>query len=831
MHIRTTIVAAVASLCFTGTGLAQTVADFFPEQKLTASDGAADDYFGLSVAIDGDTALVGARAADFNGVDTGSAYIYQRQADGSWSEIQKLTASDGAPNDYFGLSVAIDGDTALVSAPYKNFQSGTAFGRVYIYQRQADGSWSETAHLLASDGASGDYFGISVAIDGDTALVGAPYDDDNGTASGSAYLYQRQTDGSWSETAKLTDSDGAASDYFGIQVAIAGDTALVGAYGDNDDNGLESGSAYLYQRQADGSWSETAKLTASDGAAGDYFGSRVAIDGDTALVGARYNENNGEGTGSAYIYQRQADGSWSETAKLNASDGAQFDYFGSSVSIYGDTALVGTYGDNDDNGFDSGSAYIYERQADGSWSETAKLTASDAASFDNFGISVAIDGDTALVGAYGDNDNGQYTGSAYIYDIYEVINLDYGNTRYRSLETAIGQAASGERLAVRSSAFNHAGIMDVSDIALQFIAVEPITMGTDLMFLPADGSSFIDSGDVEEAGYSLAGSLIAPDSGQLIFSNLELDTGGELVQNNSSLFVYGDMNNHAGTGYLAGNIFADQGDVSTDAGGVNRISRDTDIYADYVNDGTTAVHRGTLYIFGDLSGEGTMLGDVDTGPGRRGGDPPSPGDGFSIGGSSILGADASLRMLDFDWTLGIGGDVDWAIDDPSRFAMSGATLSLTGLDTGLQSLELMSPDRGAVETTDFQLGTLRIESGTVVTLVDTHDNAGDGDVACEAIYADTIVVEVGGTLLTNGCPVYARETSIKGELDGDVIIIGETCQGDEDGDGIVDVLDLLAVISAWGACDKDCSADFDSNGTVDVIDLLIVIQYWGACGD
>ena len=188
-------------------------------------------------------------------------------------------------------------------------------------------------------------------------------------------------------------------------------------------------------------------------------------------------------------------------------------------------------------------------------------------------------------------------------------------------------------------------------------------------------------------------------------------------------------------------------------------------------------------------------------------------------------------MLDFDWTLGIGGDVDWAIDDSSRFAMSGATLSLTGLDTGLQSLELMSPDQGAVETTDFEIGTLRIEPGTVVTLVDTHDNAGDGDAACEAIYADTIVVEQGGTLLTNGCPVYAREAIIKGELDGDVIIIGESCQGDEDGDGTVEVLDLLAVISAWGACDGDCNADFDGNGVVDIIDLLIVIQYWGDCVD
>ncbi|MDG2423973.1 MAG: FG-GAP repeat protein, partial [Phycisphaerales bacterium] len=635
MTIRTSIVAAIASLCFTGSGLAQTVADFiWEQQKLTASDAAAEDYFGDSVAISGDTALMGAYGDDDNGTDSGSAYIYQWQADGS-SNSSKLTASDGAAYDDFGKSVAISGDTALVGAPF-NTENGFGSGSVYIYQRQAGGSWSEIQKLTASDGVANNLFGYSVAISGDTALVGSHGDDDNGSGSGSAYIYQRQADGSWSQSAKLTASDAAASDYFGYSVAISGEIALVGV-GYDDDNGYNSGSAYIYQRQADGSWSQSAKLTASDGAAEDYFGDSVAISGEIALVGAYEDDDNGGGSGSAYVYQRQADGSWSQSAKLTASDGAEEDYFG---------------------------------------------------------YSVAISGEIALVGAFEDDDNGTDSGSAYIYGIYNVINLDDDNTGYASLDAAVQDAATGERLAVRSSAFDYAGIINASDKALQFIAIEPIAMGTDLMFLPGDGSSFIDSDDVAEAGYSLAGSLIAPDSGQLVFSNLELDTGGELVQNNSSLFVYGNMNNHAGTGYLAGNIFADQGDVSTDAGGVNRISRDTDIYADYVNDGTTAVHRGTLYIYGDLSGEGTMLGDVDTGPGLRGGDLPSPGDGFSIGGSSILGVDASLRMLDFDWTLGIGGDVDWAINANDRFAMNGATLELTGLNTGLQSLELMSLDVG-----------------------------------------------------------------------------------------------------------------------------------------
>ena len=773
MTIRTLIVAAIASLCFTGTGLAQTVADFFPEQKLTASDGAVADFFGESVAISGDTALVGAHGDDDNGSSSGSAYIYERQADGSWSETSKLTASDAAATDYFG---------------------------------------------------------ISVAISGDTALVGAYGDEDDGPYSGSAYLYQRQGDGTWSEIQKLTASDAAALDYFGSAVAISGDTALVGAYGDSD-NGSNSGSAYIFEQQLDGTWSEVAKLTASDAAAYDFFGDSVAISGDTALVGAHYDDDNGNRSGSAYIHQRQADGSWSEIQKLTASDGAEDDIFGGSVTISGETALVGARGD-DDNGSNSGSAYIFEQQLDGTWSEFQKLTASDGANVDYFGRSVAISGDTALVDAYADDDNGVDSGSAYVYDINSIINLDYWNFGYNDLTEAVAEASPDDRLAVRSFAFED-GFVNLGTKPLNFIAVESCSIPDQMTMQVSSGTTFSFSNDIDQAGLNLVsrGTLYLPAQGEV---TLDTDFYGTddsvLFQNGATLL--GDnyfASWGSSTAYLSGTILADT--VWTNNGAQHIVYDDTMILGDYFNQATTVVHRGTLHITGDLSGSGTMLGDVDTGPGLRGGDLPSPGDGFSIGGSSALGASASLRMLDFDWTLGIGGDVDWAINDPSRFVMSGATLSLTGLASGVQVVELMSADQGAVETTDFEIGTLRVEPGTVVTLVDTHDNADDGDASCEALYAGTIVVEAGASLLTNGCPVYAREAIIKGELDGDVIIIGESCQGDEDGDGTVDVLDLLAVISAWGDCNEDCSADFDSNGTVDVIDLLIVIQYWGTCGD
>ena len=381
------------------------------ENKLTASDGASSDRFGISVSIGGDTAVIGARLDDDdNGSNSGSAYVYVR-SNGVWSEQVKLTASDGAAGDNFGYSVSIDGDTAVISARFDD-DNGSNSGSAYVYVR-SNGVWSEQAKLTASDGAADDYFGNSVSIDGDTVVIGAYFDDDNDYNSGSAYVYVR-SNGVWSEQAKLTASDGASSDSFGYSVSIDGDTAVISAHAD-DDNGYNSGSAYVYVR-SNGVWSEQAKLTASDGTSSDIFGNSVSIDGDTAVIGARLDDDddNGSDSGSAYVYVR-SNGVWTEQAKLTASDGASSDYFGSSVSIDGDRAVIGAYFD-DDNGSYSGSAYVYVR-SNGVWREQQKLTASDGAAGDYFGHSVSIDGDTAVIGAYFDDDNGSSSGSAYIFPL------------------------------------------------------------------------------------------------------------------------------------------------------------------------------------------------------------------------------------------------------------------------------------------------------------------------------------------------------------------------------------------------------------------------------
>jgi hypothetical protein len=328
----------------------------------------------------------------------------------AWLEKSKLLAADGAAGDEFGYSVSISGDSAIVGA-FEDDDNGDWAGSAYIFKWDGT-NWIQQAKLLASDGAIDDCFGWSVSISGDYAIAGAPGDNDNGGGSGSAYIFK--WDGTnWVEQQKLLASDGAYSDCFGWSVSISGDYAIVGAWG-NDDNGSMSGSAYIFKWNGT-SWVEQQKLLASDGAPGDYFGRSVSISGDLAIAGAYGDDDNGSSAGSAYIFKFNGT-NWFEQQKLLASDGAAGDEFSYSVSISGDVAIAGAYGD-DDNGSDSGSAYIFK--FDGTnWVEQVKRIASDGAADDEFGNFVSISGDLAIVGAHLDDDNGADSGSAYIFESF-----------------------------------------------------------------------------------------------------------------------------------------------------------------------------------------------------------------------------------------------------------------------------------------------------------------------------------------------------------------------------------------------------------------------------
>ncbi len=321
-----------------------------------------------------------------------------------WDIGELLLASDGAEHDEFGKSVSISGDYAVVGA-LANDENGSNSGSAYIFYYDGD-NWYQQAKLTASDGTDLDIFGKSVSMSGDYVVIGATGNDDNGYNSGSAYIFSRSGT-IWTEQAKLNASDGATENSFGYSVSISGDYAVIGAMG-NDENGTHAGAAYIFHRSGT-IWSQQAKLLASDGVAHDIFGKSVAIFGDYAIISAGSVNSNG----FCYIYKRSGT-DWSQQAKLLASDGASQDLFGYSVSINDDYAVIGACGD-DDNGSYSGSTYIFSRSGT-IWTEQAKLTASDGATDNYFGYSVSISGDYIVIGAYSDDDNGISSGSAYIFN-------------------------------------------------------------------------------------------------------------------------------------------------------------------------------------------------------------------------------------------------------------------------------------------------------------------------------------------------------------------------------------------------------------------------------
>ncbi len=314
----------------------------------------------------------------------------------------KFTAGDGATGDLFGSSVFIDGEYGVVGA-YWDDDNGTNSGSVYVFHNDGNG-WRQETKLTAGEG--GDEFGASVSLSGDYLIVGAHQDDDGGSNSGSAYVLHRNGS-SWTQQTKLTAGDGVAGDFFGYSVSIDGDYVIVGAHQD-DDNGINSGSSYVFHRNGS-SWTQEAKLTASDGAKVDNFGSSVSVSGARAIVGAHLDDDNARESGSAYVFHRSGS-SWSEEDKLTASSSAPLDRFGASVSISGDRVIVGAHR-GDHNGTDSGAAYVFRRNGT-SWTIETRLTPNDGSAGDLFGFSVSIGGNYSLVGAPGVE---SFTGSAYVY--------------------------------------------------------------------------------------------------------------------------------------------------------------------------------------------------------------------------------------------------------------------------------------------------------------------------------------------------------------------------------------------------------------------------------
>ncbi|MBI2929819.1 MAG: tandem-95 repeat protein [Verrucomicrobia bacterium] len=340
------------------------------------------------------------------------------------SHAAVLATMNTANHDSFGQSVATSGDIVAVGVPFEQNPGGTKTGTVYIFGRHQGGqdTWGLVLKLYASDGAGGDQFGASVALDGTTLVVAAPQDVEGGKSSGSIYVFERDTGGpnQWGLVKKRVALDADNSDKFGQSVSISGARIAVGATWD-DDTGSNSGSAYLFEKESGGlnQWGQVKKITVADGKAGDEFSYSISLSGDILIVGVPFDDDKGSNSGSAQVFERNQGGAgnWGRIKKLLTSDGAGGDQFGLSVAASGELVAAGAPFDDVGAGKTCGSVYVFDRNTGGpgTWGQLKKIVPADGASGDQFGYGLGLDGDTLAVGARLDNDPGHNTGSAYAF--------------------------------------------------------------------------------------------------------------------------------------------------------------------------------------------------------------------------------------------------------------------------------------------------------------------------------------------------------------------------------------------------------------------------------
>ena len=398
---------------------------------LSASDAAQGDGFGYNVSLDSDTVVVGAPFASPGGASNlGSAYVFTRNqgAAEAWGQVVKLIPSLGAAGDQFGRSVAVDGDWIAVGAPFDSIGIGTNSGTVYLYYRNQGGAeaWGEVTRIYPADFVSNDYFGFSLALDGDTLAVGVYLDDDAaGADQGSVYLFSRNQGGAnaWGQVTKIYAADAAAGDQFGFSLDLNNDHVVVGAPFADGAAGADQGAAYLFARNQGGAdaWGQAAKLTSAAPAAGDLFGYAASLFNDTVVVGAPLRDGSaGLNQGAAYVFRFRQGllNTWEQLAELTGSLVSGGDEFGGAVSVSQDIIVVGAPKDSGPLSQYQGAAYLFERNQGGSdaWGETQRLSGSVATGNDSFGFSVDASGRALVAGAYlHDGAAGIDQGSAFVF--------------------------------------------------------------------------------------------------------------------------------------------------------------------------------------------------------------------------------------------------------------------------------------------------------------------------------------------------------------------------------------------------------------------------------
>ncbi|MBK9259105.1 MAG: cadherin-like beta sandwich domain-containing protein [Polyangiaceae bacterium] len=435
-----------------------------------ASNPSALDYFGYPVAISGNLMAVGATGEDSSatGVNgdganndrsaSGAVYVYVREG-GTWKQEAYIKPSNTDTNDAFGTSIALEGNTLVVGAPgedskstgidgTQNDEGATNSGAVYVFVRDAAGMWSQQAYIKASNTGAYDRFGAAVAISGDTIAVGAPDEDSSATGvgndqtsnsaneSGAVYVFLR-TGTMWEQQAYIKASNTDNLDQFGASIALLGDTLAVGAT-DEDSNttginpasnesAFEAGAVYVFVRSVVGTWAQQAFMKASNTAGGDRFGSSVALGDDMLVVGARgedssaagvdgnQSDNNANDSGAVYVFGRTG-GMWMQQSYIKASNPGNADAFGSSVAISGDVLAVGAFAEDSNavgmNGSqqsntdaDSGAVYLFARE-NATWSQLTYLKALNTDAYDEFGKTIALSEGTLICGSHLDDSSG-----------------------------------------------------------------------------------------------------------------------------------------------------------------------------------------------------------------------------------------------------------------------------------------------------------------------------------------------------------------------------------------------------------------------------------------
>ena len=379
-----------------------------------------NDYFGSSVAVDGNRVVVGAYAEDdAAGETSGKVYIFDATTGSLLRTLDNPNAYSTPVNDYFGQSVAISGNLAIVGARQEDDSSGLQSGKAYIF----DVTTGSLLHTLDNPNAYGtsadDYFGYSVAISGNLAIISARYEDDAGGTSGKAYIFDVTT-GSLLRTLSNPNAYGtSAGDAFGYCVAMSGDLAIVGAPLEDDAGGTNSGKAYIFDATTGSLLHTLHNPNAYSTSANDNFGISVAISGNLAIIGARYEDDaGGTDSGKAYIFDATTGSLLQTLHNPNAYSTSANDSFGRSVAISGNRVVVGAHDEGDAGGTYSGKAYIFDATTGSLLHTLNNPNAYGTSANDNFGISVAISGNLAIIGVpYEDDAGGTDSGKAYVYQI------------------------------------------------------------------------------------------------------------------------------------------------------------------------------------------------------------------------------------------------------------------------------------------------------------------------------------------------------------------------------------------------------------------------------